>query len=276
MMLAATNSFIAEAIQLLNNSGFQQPSDVKVGEDLVGETAVVRPLHTGQILTCYSIGERDNEKKAIDQTTLDILASKLKSSFNDEDLKGLCYSLEIPYDDLASQTLSGRMIALIQYGQRHNSLAAIVARCRKERPNVTWPDIPLSEQVLTIRKENLAIVVSVAQPALEKVAGFLTAENIDADILLITNVAAYNQKRFLTIEQDWDAVAQDFARTMDIVIRKMSGLNRHFFLAAPMSLIFAMGCIWGTVRTGDKLYHLDRGTDRYHHVLTSSQKWLSP
>lgn len=274
-MTAKTNAHVQEAVNLLNNSGFAQFDDVKVGQELVGETAVVRPLHVSQFTISYLIGERDSGQN-IEQETLNNLASKLQTNFNDEELKALCFTLSMPYEDMGSQTHSGRMVALVQYAKRRGRLADLAAYGRQHRPHIAWPRFPIMKPTPIVDKKDLAIVVSLAQPALEKAAEFLAKEQIDANILLITNVPAYNHKLFLSIEQDWDQVAHNFGRTMDIVSRKFSQANRHFFIAGPMPLIFAMGCVWGTVHTGDKLYHLDRGIQQYVHVLTSSQKWLSP
>lgn len=272
-MTTETNTYIQEAVNLLNTSGFIQFDDVKIGQDLVGDTVVVRPLHIGHLLVSYLIGERDTYRN-LEQETLNAFQKALDETFNDTDLRGLCFELDIEYENLGMQTTHS--LELVEYARRHGRLADVASYCRRHRPHITWPDFPKVRPTTIIGKTELAIVISVAQPALEKAADFLIREQIDAHILLITNVPAYDHKRFLTVDQDWNQAAQDFAHTMDIVNRKFSTSSRHFFLAGPVALIFAMGCIWGTVRIGDKLYHLDRETDRYFHVLTSSQKWLSP
>ncbi len=267
-------NFIQEAIGLLNQSGYRSIADVR-DEDLVGETAVVRPLNIGSLTISYLIGERETHQNAVQSTAFNELVDKLQKSFDDEELKSLCFALTIPYEDLGSKIHSGRAVVLVQYAQRHGRLADLVEYGRQHRSHLTWPHFPKFKPASTLDKSDIAIIISLAQPALEKVSEFLSEENIDANILLITNVPAYDHKQFLTIEQDWNEVAKDFGQTMDVVSRKLSGMNRHFFIAGPMPLMFAMGCIWGTVHTGDKLYHLDRGVQRYVHVLTSSQEWLS-
>jgi hypothetical protein len=53
-----TQQVAQEGIDLLHHSGFCLFSNVTLRQDLVGDTAVVRPLYIGQMLVSYLIGER--------------------------------------------------------------------------------------------------------------------------------------------------------------------------------------------------------------------------
>lgn len=267
--------FIQEAIQLLNHSGYAQIDDVPA-KDLVGDTAVIRPLHVGQLTVSYLIGEKDSYRN-IEQETLAAFQQKLAETFDDEEVRQLCFALAIEYEDLTATTRHGRIRELVGYARRHGRLADLTHYTRRQRPHATWPDFPVTDPVAIVDKTDVAVVVSLARPALEKVAQYLAAEQIDANFVLITNVPAYDETQFLQLDLDWNLAAYEFSRTMDKMARQLAGTRKHFFLAGPMPVIFAMGCIWGTVQAGDKLYHLHRHkeTEQYVHVMTTSQAWLS-
>ncbi len=187
----------------------------------------------------------------------------------------LCFELDIPFGNLGDPTHSGRVRELVQLTQREGRLADLVAYSRNNRAHVAWPDIPKFLPTSIVAKEHVAIVVSLAQPALEKAADFLQENQLDASVVLITNVPASSDMEFLKIEEDWDNVTAHFRQTMGYVTRTFTNAQRHFFFAGPMPLIFAMGAVWGTVHMGDHLYHYDRTSGKYAHVLTSSGDWLS-
>lgn len=266
---------VQDGIRLLNHSGFHQLDDVIVGADLTGDTAVIRPLHIGQLTVSYLIGEKDSYRN-IEQETLAAFQQKLADTFDDEEVRQLCFELGIRYEDyLTDAAHNGRIRQLVDYARRHGRLAEITTYCRRQRPRITWPDFPITDPAAIVNKADLAVVVSLARPALEDAAQYLAAQQIDANFVLISNVPAYNENRFLKLDQDWNQVAYEFSRTMDKMARQLAGTRKHFFLAAPLPVAFALGCIWGTVHTGDKLYHLDRDTEQYVHVMTTSQAWLS-
>ncbi|MCA9957426.1 MAG: SAVED domain-containing protein [Anaerolineales bacterium] len=266
-------SFISEAIQLLHNSGFETVSDVSTGKGLVSEKAVVQPIHIGKHTISYLIAEKEAGKDVRHEQMV-ALAEKLGEYFNDNEMRQLCFHLNISYEGLGETTPSGRVRALTEFAQRHGRLTDLVAYGRKTRPHVVWPDLSQISSSDIVDKEHIAIVVSLAQPALEKAALFLQNNRINAHLILITNVPAYNKTSFLKGDEDWDDVAFHFRQTMDYALRTFPKTQRHFFFAGPMPLIFAMGCVWGTVYTGDRLYHFDRNSQNYIHVLTSSGSWL--
>ena len=260
-----TAAFIQEAVTLLNSSGYTQFSDVKE-VDLVGETAVVRPIHIGQFTISYLIGERD-VGQPIKQELFNDLAKKLRKHFNDEELQTLCFALTIPYEDLGSQTHSGRAVALVQYAQRHGRLADLVAYGRQQRSHVVWPDIPDSQSARLKTKTDLAVVVSINNMALQLAADFLKDNQIDCNYLLLTTTPDYSKPKWLPEDEKWDSAAQDFYQTM----QEAPKARRHFFIAAPMPYAFAIGCVWGLVNDGDELYHWDG--KQYVHVMTTSRQW---
>jgi hypothetical protein len=269
-----THHLIPESIRLLNSSGYQHLEDVKTGTILAGETAVIRVVHAGQMLAAYLIGQRDNYRN-LSQDTINLFAEKLKATFNNEELKTLCSELAIPFDDLAADTQSGYVRQLVSYGRRHGRLADMVNYCRHHRPREIWPDFPITSTPTMVVKNNLAVVISINQMALQSAAAYLAQEGINADYLLITPVPNYTQSRFLPDDQDWGPAVQDFFQTMQPGALKLPpGIRRHFFFAAPLPYTFAIGCAWGLVHQGDKLYHWN-GSE-YILVMTVSRNWKNP
>jgi hypothetical protein len=265
-MITETNTFISEAIPLLHNSGFKQFEDVTIGKDLVGSTAVVRPLHVGNMLVSYLIGERDTYRDLAHEMIVSFKRN-LKKAFNDNDLKALCFDLNIPYEDLGSDTHNGRIQDLIEYGQRHGRLAELTAYCRQHRPHLVWPDFPIVQSVSMKTKEELAVVVCINQLALQPAADYLSTHQIDCTYLLLTTVPDYSGVKWLPKDDDWSPAVQDFYLTMQKVLKA----RRHFFFAAPLPYVFAIGCAWSLVNDGDELYHWDGS--QYVHVMTSSRQW---
>lgn len=265
-MTTKTNTHIQEAIHLLNHSGFAQFSDVKIGEVLPGDTAVVQPLHIGNMLIAYLISERDTYRN-IEHEIIVTFMGNLKSAFNDSDLQTLCFVLTIPYENLAAKNHDGRIQELITYGQRHGRLSDLTAYCRRERPHIAWPDFPVVHAVSSKSKDKLAVVVCINRLVLQDVADFLTETQKDCDYLLLTTMPDYSRTQWLPEDQKWGPAVQDFYQTM----QKAPGVTRHFFFAAPLPYVFAAGCVWSLTSDKDELYHWDGS--KYVHVMTTSRQW---
>jgi hypothetical protein len=61
----------------------------------------------------------------------------IDKTFNDDELRGLCFELDIPYDDLGASTKSGKARELVAYCQRRTRLVELEAACRRLRPNTS-------------------------------------------------------------------------------------------------------------------------------------------
>lgn len=64
------------------------------------------------------------------------LVKAIEDSFNLEELRSLCFSLEIDYENLAGETKHAKIIALFQYFQRRNNLDVLIHKLAEIRPNV--------------------------------------------------------------------------------------------------------------------------------------------
>ena len=76
------------------------------------------------------------------------LVGKIGDTFNEEELRMLCFRLEVDYDDLGGKTKSGNARQLVAYCRRHNRLGQLVAELEALRPGTNWrqlPDSPLAQ-----------------------------------------------------------------------------------------------------------------------------------
>ncbi len=69
---------------------------------------------------------------------LQILRRNLETSFNLDELRGLCFELAINFENLRGDTLLAKTIELVSYCQRQRLLARLVAVCQELRPEIDW------------------------------------------------------------------------------------------------------------------------------------------
>lgn len=85
---------------------------------------------------------------------------------------------------------------------------------------------------------------------LQDVARYLDEQNLDADMLVVTNDPAYSDKvKFLDPNQpeEWTELVQEFTATMNAIKHQLGGAQVHIFLSTPLPLAFGLGAVWGTV-----------------------------
>jgi len=71
-----------------------------------------------------------------DQTTF---FSLLRTHFNPDELKTLCFTLGVDYDDLDTSRKSSLTRELVEHCHRHGQLPQLEATIRQQRPNILWP-----------------------------------------------------------------------------------------------------------------------------------------
>jgi hypothetical protein len=67
------------------------------------------------------------------------LRTLITTHFNDNELRNLCYDIEIDYESLPGEGKSGKARELIAYVQRRGKTSQLIAECRRLRPHVEWP-----------------------------------------------------------------------------------------------------------------------------------------
>lgn len=190
------------------------------------------------------------------------LYRKMDPVFNESELQELCFELNIDFEALDGHNRLDKLRALITYMNRRQGLPTLVKHCRELRPRQNWDITNLVEGVMPIQpKLNLAVVVDVARPSLQNVAAYLDDNNLDVHVIVFRHE---QPGQFFSVHDNWQALVLTFSDVMDRVKREFNGAKIHFFLAGPVSLLFGMACVWGTVDEAT-VYHYENGT--YHPVI---------
>lgn len=80
----------------------------------------------------------------VDQTYLTTVYELLRAHFDESELRTLCFYLGIDYESLVGVARPGKARALVQYCQRAGRLADLREIVMRERPRVSWPELPQS------------------------------------------------------------------------------------------------------------------------------------
>ncbi len=231
----------------------------------VGGAAVARRLHQTPQLIATLIAQRQTGSD-LDHANLVKLFQKIDRYFNDSELRGLCFQLNVEYEDLAGRIKRDKARELVTMLDRHGRLPDLISLAEQLRPKIKWQDPPQQVgETDIVAKLNVAVIVDIARPAVRDVARYLDDAEMDVNFLLLQNA---HPDKFLSPEEKWDDYVSAFARTMDRIKHTFSGARLHFFLSAPGALLFGLGCIWGTVDEAE-VYHYQNGT--YYPVIFISR-----
>lgn len=86
-----------------------------------------------------NIQQEEDRKALLPPPIRTVLAEKLTSCFNVEELKTLCFHLCVRYDELGGDTQPVRVIELIGYCERRGRIQELIERARQDRPHISWP-----------------------------------------------------------------------------------------------------------------------------------------
>jgi hypothetical protein len=256
------------AINLLSQTDWHTPAAVPDKAELTDTTTVVRVLYKNDSAVAFYIAPRPQQHDIDSVKLLD----QLKKSFSLDELCALTFQLGLDPDALKQTNRDVMALELILYLQRRQQLSDLLPLVRAERPQENWGGVPERyESTPTLTQLNLAVVVSIARPALEDTAVYLHQQQLDANYLLITNTPTYNEEQSLNLPQQTAAVVHTFYTALDRLNRHIQSpaVRKHFFLSCPASLAFALGCAWGTAEEGDIIYHFQQQT--YHPIVTISR-----
>jgi hypothetical protein len=62
----------------------------------------------------------------------------LLSSFNESELRDLCFDLRVDYDNLPGQSKADKARELVAYFDRRGRIAELIKVCYQLRPNASW------------------------------------------------------------------------------------------------------------------------------------------
>jgi len=79
------------------------------------------------------------------------LRQLITEHFNLEELRTLCFDLDIKYDELGGETLSGKTRELLALLDRHERIPELLDTGKRLRPDAAWAEVYLDDQMDTYR-----------------------------------------------------------------------------------------------------------------------------
>lgn len=239
----------------------------KQGAAAANNTAVVQRIDNGRSqLTAYLITELQIAPPD-DHANLLELAQKLETSFNESELRDLCFRLQMDYENVAGQTKRDKIRELVLHAQRHGTIDVLIATAADLRPRIQWQTaVQTREGTPIVSKLDMAVVIDVARSAAGNAAQYLDTGGVSANFVLLRHA---QPGAFFSMNDNWQQLIITFGEVMDQVKREFAGAHLHFFMAGPGALLFSMGCVWGTVDEA-VVYHYEEST--YHPVLKTSRE----
>jgi hypothetical protein len=70
-----------------------------------------------------------------------MLRQLMNGAFNLDELKALCFDLNVDFDTLSGSDKSSKIIELIQWSARNGRIVDLIDVCRKMRPNLDWNEV---------------------------------------------------------------------------------------------------------------------------------------
>lgn len=70
------------------------------------------------------------------------LRDAITKYFDLDEVRDLCFELDVTYDDLAGDTLSEKARELVLYFDRRQDVTALLGACKRKRPRAAWPAVP--------------------------------------------------------------------------------------------------------------------------------------
>lgn len=135
-------------------------------------------------------------------TNLSLLLKQIEQSFNNDELRLLCYDLGINYENLPGETRSQFARELILHCQRTGRLSDLIQVCRELRPNASWPSLSDFESDAEIKIQEveppLNRIQKVENEILSKVANSPIAEET---LVLISKLSRTEDEHFYSLNQ---------------------------------------------------------------------------
>lgn len=117
------------------------------------------------------------------------LYSLINLHFNEQELRELCFFLNIRYDNLAGYNKSNKVLAmeLVEHCDRHGILSNLLTICQRERPHIKWHSnnraVSQSELILIVEddpdwQEHIMSILKSANYTVEVVSEYTSAIRI--------------------------------------------------------------------------------------------------
>ena len=85
-----------------------------------------------------------NEKHVVYPSYLREMYELLIHYFNESELDSICFNLSVDYESLHGRGKADKARDLVRYCRRHDLITSLKTEAAKQRPHVSWPDIPQS------------------------------------------------------------------------------------------------------------------------------------
>jgi hypothetical protein len=158
----------------------------------------------------------------------------------------------------AGAAIQGAGATLVTVLQKGNQLVTYFARRKKSKRQAKAGHLaPLQNGEPIATKANVAIVVDISRRSLRDVEHYLVANNIDADLIVVTNDPSYGPQIKHLNESDpdaWFKIVQEFNTAINAIKHELGATNIHIFISAPLAIAFGLGAVWGTVDRAN-IYH---------------------
>ena len=94
-------------------------------------------------LTGDMLGDEDSNKYLVQ------LYLKINAHFDKEEMKRLCFQLNIDYDDLPAETKTNKAMELVKKFWRLNRMMDLIKYLKSQRPNISWDDVFVDKMLTT-------------------------------------------------------------------------------------------------------------------------------
>ena len=78
------------------------------------------------------------------------LCQILDTRFSEEELRTLCFDLDVDYDSLPGEGKAAKARELVSYLERHNRIPDLVELGEERRPDISWEDIPKETEIVGV------------------------------------------------------------------------------------------------------------------------------
>lgn len=121
------------------------------------------------------------------------------------------------------------------------------------------------------KPRDIAIVVRISRLAVEDVHAYLKKQNLDADLIVISNSDTDKVVHLSNKAEVWEELVREFYTAFTKVQAEFGAQRFHIFVSAPAALTFAMGCTMSTLYDVH-LYQWDLEDHTYVEVIRGTSR----
>ncbi|MBE2199886.1 MAG: hypothetical protein IAE79_14825 [Anaerolinea sp.] len=191
-------------------------------------------------------------------TTFDsaTLRGLMETHFDLDGIESLCFDLQIDFDNLEGTTKTKKVRRLIQHCTQMERLPDLIMQCRKLRPQLEWPTIPLLEPTpqsasdltvkpaLPYRKFYLFLGLGII------LSGLLIMLTLTGDLMRATVATPITITTFTVKRGHVPAALVTAENHIETAVGEI--LTVHVLLPAPWSQMSELQFTWYTCRGGSR------------------------